>query len=86
MALSSKTGNAGGGTSEKCLWLTINLLAAATLAITTAAFVWRLAVPDVPVPFRSASAVYLILLLSLIPLVSIIGWFGAKLTFPMEKE
>jgi predicted heme/steroid binding protein/uncharacterized membrane protein len=56
------------------------------LAIATAAFLWRLAAPDILVPFGSASAVYLILILSLIPLVSIIGWFGASLTFPIEKE
>ncbi len=51
-----------------------------------AAFVWRLAVPDILVPFRAASALYLICILSFIPLVSVIGWFGASLTFPVEKE
>jgi predicted heme/steroid binding protein/uncharacterized membrane protein len=56
------------------------------LAVATAAFAWRLAVPDILISFGSASAVYLILILSLIPLVSIIGWFGASLTFPVEKE
>lgn len=56
------------------------------LAIAAAAFVWRLAVPDLLVPFGIGSAVYLALILSLVPLVSIIGWFGASLTFPVEKE
>ncbi|MHB8909777.1 MAG: DUF2231 domain-containing protein [Syntrophales bacterium] len=51
-----------------------------------AAFVWRLAVPDILGPFRPASALYLACILSFIPLVSVIGWFGASLTFPIEKE
>jgi predicted heme/steroid binding protein/uncharacterized membrane protein len=50
------------------------------------AFLWRLAVPDILSPFRSASLVYLICVLSFVPLVSIIGWFGATLTFPVEKQ
>lgn len=56
------------------------------LGIEMTAFVWRLAVPDILGPFRSASALYLLCILSLIPLVSVIGWFGASLTFPIEKE
>ncbi len=50
------------------------------------AFLWRLAVPDILSPSRAASVFYLICLLSFIPLVSVIGWFGASLTFPVEKE
>jgi uncharacterized membrane protein len=50
------------------------------------AFLWRLAVPDIFSPFRSASLIYLALILSFVPLVSVIGWFGASLTFPIEKE
>ena len=56
------------------------------LGIEMATFLWRLAVPDILDPFRTASMVYLFLILSLIPLVSAIGWFGASLTFPTEKE
>ncbi len=56
------------------------------LGMEIAAFVWRLAVPDILGPFRSASWFYLLCILSLIPLVSVIGWFGASLTFPIEKE
>jgi len=54
------------------------------IGITT--FLWRLAAPDILSSFRFASMVYLVLILSFIPLVSIIGWFGASLTFPIEKE
>jgi uncharacterized membrane protein len=56
------------------------------LGIEIATLIWRLAVPDILYPFRSASMVYLVLILSFIPLVSVIGWFGASLTFPIEKE
>jgi predicted heme/steroid binding protein/uncharacterized membrane protein len=56
------------------------------LGIAITAFIWRLAVPDILGPFKFASVVYLICILSFIPLVSVIGWFGASLTFPVEKE
>ncbi len=49
-------------------------------------FIWRLTVPDILQPFRLASAVYLIFIFSLLPLVTVIGWFGATLTMPVEKE
>jgi uncharacterized membrane protein len=50
------------------------------------AFTWRMAVPDILDVFRTASLVYLLFILSLVPLVIVIGWFGAKLTFPIEEE
>jgi predicted heme/steroid binding protein/uncharacterized membrane protein len=56
------------------------------LAVAVAAFVWRLSVPDVMDNLLGAGVVYLLLVLSLIPLVSIVGWYGASLTFPLEKE
>jgi predicted heme/steroid binding protein/uncharacterized membrane protein len=45
-------------------------------------FTWRVAVPDVL--HSSGGLFYILLLLSFIPLVSTIGWYGAKLTFPHE--
>jgi predicted heme/steroid binding protein/uncharacterized membrane protein len=50
------------------------------------AFVWRLAAPDLLSPVRLAGVGYLILIVSLFPLVAVIGWFGASMTFPVEKE
>ena len=50
------------------------------------AFIWRLMVPDILDTFRLASVIYLVLVLSFLPLVTVIGWFGAQLTFPIEKE
>jgi hypothetical protein len=30
--------------------------------------------------------IYLLLILSLIPIITVIGWFGATMTFPIEEE
>ncbi len=56
------------------------------LGVGSVAFVIRVAVPDILYPFRGISFFYLILILSLFPLVTVIGWYGASLTFPIEKE
>jgi predicted heme/steroid binding protein/uncharacterized membrane protein len=56
------------------------------LITATVAFLIRAAVPDILYPFRGISLIYLILILSLFPFVTVIGWFGASLTFPIEKE
>ncbi len=56
------------------------------IVVQVVVFVWRIAVPDILSPFEGASAVYLLLVLSLIPLVTIIGWFGAQMTYPIEEE
>jgi predicted heme/steroid binding protein/uncharacterized membrane protein len=50
------------------------------------AFTWRLAVPDILQAFRPASYIYFLLILSFFPLVTVIGWFGAQMTFPIERE
>lgn len=55
------------------------------LLISTIAFIWRLVVPEILVDLNGAGYIYLILIISLFPLVSIIGWFGAQLTFPPEE-
>ena len=52
--------------------------------VSLVAFTWRMAVPDILDSSGPAPAVYLLLILSLAPLISVIGWFGAKLTFPIE--
>ena len=61
-------------------------LAVILLGIEIVAFIWRIAVPEILVSFRAASGFYLILILSLLPLVTVIGWFGARMTFPIERE
>ena len=49
-------------------------------------FVWRLINPELLKFVNVAGVLYLLLLLSMIPLVSIVGWFGASMTFPIENE
>jgi predicted heme/steroid binding protein/uncharacterized membrane protein len=55
------------------------------LAVALIAFIWRLLSPDVLLSFTGPGSIYFVLILSLIPVVSVIGWYGAKLTFPIEK-
>jgi len=55
------------------------------LVVSVVLFAWRAAVPDVIIAFRPLGVIYLLLILSLSPMVVIIGWYGAKLTFPIEK-
>lgn len=50
------------------------------------AFIWRIRVPDILDTYGLTSVIYLVLVLSLLPLVTVIGWFGAQLTFPIEKD
>jgi predicted heme/steroid binding protein/uncharacterized membrane protein len=61
-------------------WVSLILLA---LQITL--LVWRIKVPDILDSLRPESTIYFLFVLSLLPLVTIIGWYGAKLTFPIEK-
>ena len=56
------------------------------MAVSVGAFVWRIMVPDVFVSLKGSGVLYLLLVLSLIPLVTTIGWFGAQITFPIAKE
>lgn len=49
-------------------------------------FIWRILVPDVLDSIRGVSIIYLLLVFSLIPMITVIGWFGASMTFPVEKE
>ncbi len=56
------------------------------LGIAIVVFIWRIVVPDVLVFLSPGSLIYLILIISLFPLVMVIGWFGATLTFPVEGE
>jgi predicted heme/steroid binding protein/uncharacterized membrane protein len=47
---------------------------------------WPILDPTILISLRPISWIYLILVFSLVPLVSVMGWFGAQLTFPVEKE
>jgi predicted heme/steroid binding protein/uncharacterized membrane protein len=56
------------------------------LTISIAAFVWRLFVPDIMEAPGAGHAIYIILVLSVAPIVSIIGYFGGELTFPTGRK
>jgi hypothetical protein len=49
-------------------------------------FVWRIKVPTVLDSINMAAIIYLLLILSFVPMILIIGWYGASMTFPIEKE
>ena len=61
--------------------LSITLLVAQIIA-----FVWRIKVPDVIDSIQGINIIYFLLVLSFFPMVVVIGWFGAFLTFPVEKS
>jgi predicted heme/steroid binding protein/uncharacterized membrane protein len=61
-------------------------LTLALLATATALFAWRLQVPDVLDSVSGASLLYILLVLALSAMVTVIGWNGAAMTFPLEKE
>ncbi len=56
------------------------------LVVATIAFIWRALEPGLLHKVEGADYLYLLLCLSLFPLVTVIGWFGAALTFPTEEE
>lgn len=45
-------------------------------------FMWRILVPDIMLQPSGARIIYIVLSLTLVPIVSVLGWFGAKMTFP----
>ena len=56
------------------------------LVVQIIAFIWRMYVPQVMDSIQGGNFIYLLLVLSLFPMVVVIGWFGAHLTFPVEKS
>jgi predicted heme/steroid binding protein/uncharacterized membrane protein len=55
-------------------------------AVQITAFVWRIMVPDILTCLGRITVVYVILILSLAGIVTVLGWFGAMLTFPIERD
>lgn len=51
-----------------------------------AAFFWRLNTPGILDHIGAEGFFYLLLVLGMAPVVSVIGWFGANLTFPIHDE
>jgi len=61
------------------------VFSALLLTLVLIAFIWRLFSPDVLFSFGECGVLYFFLVLSFIPVVTVVGWNGAKLTFPAEK-
>ena len=49
-------------------------------------FVWRIKEPRVLDSLQGINSLYLLLVLALVPMIAIIGWYGATMTFPLEKD
>ena len=56
------------------------------LGISILLFIWRAADPLILDRIGGVGFVYLMLVLSLAAIVTVVGWNGAKMTFPVEKE
>jgi predicted heme/steroid binding protein/uncharacterized membrane protein len=61
-------------------------LSGLVLILAIGLFAWRWGAPDVMTGSKGPDTLYLLLSLWLIPLVGIIGWYGATMTFPIEDE
>ncbi len=56
------------------------------VTVSLSAFFLHAFLPAVAISPAGERIIYLMLLLALIPIVSVIGWYGASLTFPLERE
>jgi len=62
------------------------ILSLVLLVIAVVVFVWRFIDPTVLTRPDGADIVYVVLVLTFIPIISVVGWFGATMTFTLEKE
>ena len=64
--------------------VTVKIVVSVTqFAVGLAAFLWRLLDPGVA---RRADAFYLLLVFALLPMIVVVAWYGATLTFPLRRE
>ena len=56
------------------------------LVLALAAFGWRWFNPNVLNELQGINLLYPVIVISLVPIISILGWYGATMTFPLEKE
>jgi predicted heme/steroid binding protein/uncharacterized membrane protein len=61
-------------------------LTLAMLATSVVLFAWRMRAPDILDALSGSGLLYILLVLSLSVMVTVIGWNGASMTFPVEKE
>jgi len=56
------------------------------LLISIVLFIWRLTVPEVMENLQGINILFLLLVLSLSGIVTVVGWNGAAMTFPIEHD
>jgi uncharacterized membrane protein len=61
-------------------------LTIAMFLVSAVLFLWRLNVPDILDALSGSGLLYILLVLSLSVMVTVVGWNGASMTFPVEKE
>lgn len=67
--------------------ITVKLpLSIVMLALAGIAFLWRCINPELMTDPRGVSLLYPAIVLALAPIVAVIGWYGATMTFPIEKD
>jgi uncharacterized membrane protein len=62
------------------------ILSCIVLFFSTIIFFWRMADPLIMQTSSLSRIVYLAVTFTIVPMVSIIGWLGARLTFPLGKK
>jgi predicted heme/steroid binding protein/uncharacterized membrane protein len=61
-------------------------LTLAMFATSLVLFIWRMKVPDILDALSGSGLLYILMVLSLSVMVTVIGWNGASMTFPVERE
>lgn len=61
-------------------------LSVLTLILAVISFIWRWKVQDVMTNLQGINILYFLCSIAFIPLIAVIGWYGATMTFPMEEE
>ena len=54
------------------------------LVVEVVIFIWRVLTPGILDALNLGSVVYFLLVLSLLPMIVVIGWYGASMTFPVD--
>ena len=62
------------------------LFSSTLLMIASCALAWRMTHPGIMASQGAARSIYFLLTLSFVPLVSVTGWLGATLTFPIKRR
>jgi predicted heme/steroid binding protein/uncharacterized membrane protein len=62
------------------------VLSLAQFAAGLAAFLWRLLDPQVAHHGDAPAVLYLLLLFLLLPMIVVVAWYGATLTFPLRRD